>query len=407
MSQTGTISSRVVAAKPWRRGVRVASLQSSTSKETPKASQFLRPHLLDLAPYTPIQPFEILSQKLGRKPEEIVKLDANENPYGPPPEVLQALGSISFPHIYPDPESGKLRKALEDWTGVPKERLLVGCGCDELIDLLMRCILDPGDSIIDCPPTFTMYNFDADVNAANVVTVPRLADFRIDVEGIRQAVNEHRPKAVFLTSPNNPDGSLISEEDLLAVLGLPVLVVLDEAYIEFSDIPSRLGWVERFPNLVVLRTFSKCAALAGVRVGYGSFPEGLIEYVWRAKQPYNVSVVGEVAACAALSNQKYIKSVRDLLVAERGRLMEELLKIDFLEPYPSESNFILCKVKNGLEARQVKAHLENQYGIMIRHYEKKELSGYVRISVGKPEQTDSIVAALKELQSQGGGNGAQ
>jgi histidinol-phosphate aminotransferase len=111
----------------------------------------------------------------------------------------------------------------------------------------------------------------------------------------RRVVAEHKPKIVFLTSPNNPDGSTITEQDLLEVLALPVLVVLDEAYIEFcTDVPSRLDWVQKYNNLVVLRTFSKCAALAGMRVGYGAFPLGMIEYLWRAKQPYNVSVAAEV-----------------------------------------------------------------------------------------------------------------
>lgn len=124
---------------------------------------------------------------------------------------------------------------------------------------------------------------------------------------IIQAIEQHRPKIVFLTSPNNPDGSLIQEAELTAILDQPVLVVLDEAYIEFADEPSRLDWVQKYGNLVVLRTFSKSAGLAGIRVGYGSFPLGMIEYLWRAKQPYNVSVASEVAACAALSNMTYLQ----------------------------------------------------------------------------------------------------
>ena len=125
--------------------------------------------------------------------------------------------------------------------------------------------------------------------------------------GIEKAVSQYSPKIVFLTSPNNPDGSLIKEQDLKAILQMPVLVVLDEAYIEFADEPSRIQWVQQYDNLVVLRTFSKSAALAGIRVGYGSFPLSMINYLWRAKQPYNVSVASEVAACAALSNMTYLQ----------------------------------------------------------------------------------------------------
>ncbi|GJP54493.1 hypothetical protein CLOM_g14017, partial [Closterium sp. NIES-68] len=180
------------------------------------------------------------------------------------------------------------------------------------------CVLEPGEAIVDCPPTFTMYAFDAHVNDARVITVPRRSDFSIDVAGVAAAVEAHHPKLLFLTSPNNPDGSMLSAEDLAALLRLPVLVVLDEAYIEFSDQPSSMRLVQRHANLIVLRTFSKRAGLAGLRVGYGAFPLALVEYLWRAKQPYNVSVAAEVAACAALSNQPYLQTVRDALVRERG-----------------------------------------------------------------------------------------
>lgn len=269
----------------------------------------------------------------------------------------------------------------------------------------MRVVLEPGDAIVDCPPTFTMYAFDADVNAARTVAVPRHPDFSLDVAGIERAVlNEPRAKVLFLTSPNNPDGSLIREEELVRLLKLPVLVVLDEAYIEFADGAgpggngaSRIGWVSRHSNLVVLRTFSKCAALAGLRVGYGAFPLDLADYLWRAKQPYNVSVAAETAACAALTNPGYLDTVRDALVAERARLTEGLRSIGWLEPFPSQANFVLCRVGGGRDAKAVRDALAERSGVFVRHYAKAELSGYVRVSVGKPEHTDAVLAALREL----------
>ncbi|KAF5837939.1 histidinol-phosphate aminotransferase 1, chloroplastic [Dunaliella salina] len=378
------------------RAATASDAETSSSRSGAPSTSFLRPHLLKLAPYTPIEPFEVLSQRFGRKPEDIIKLDANENPYGPPEEVRRALAEMPFPHVYPDPETRRLRGALAAMNDIPMEHLLVGCGADELIDLLMRCVLEPGDAILDCPPTFTMYAFDADVNNARTITIPRLEGFKVDIEGIRQAVAEHKPKAVFLTSPNNPDGSVMSEEEVRAVLELPVLVVLDEAYIEFSSEPSKIKWVQQYDNLVVLRTFSKSAALAGLRVGYGAFPLGMVEYLWRAKQPYNVSVAAEVAGCAALSNVEYMHNVRELLVSERENMMAQLKAIPYLEPYPSHANFILAKVV-GRDAKDVKDKLAKEHGIMVRHYAKKELSGYVRISVGKPEHTSAIINALKAM----------
>ncbi|KAG8660771.1 histidinol-phosphate aminotransferase, chloroplastic isoform X1 [Manihot esculenta] len=357
---------------------------------------FIRPHLRKLSPYQPILPFEVLSAQLGRKPEDIVKLDANENPYGPPPEVFEALGSLKFPYIYPDPQSRQLREALAIDSGLESDYILAGCGADELIDLIMRCTLDPGDKILDCPPTFTMYQFDAAVNGAEVIKVPRKPDFSLNVELIIDAVQQENPKGIFLTSPNNPDGSVISDEDLLKILELPILVVLDEAYIEFSGLESRMKWVKKHDNLIVLRTFSKRAGLAGLRVGYGAFPLSIIEYLWRAKQPYNVSVAAEVAACAALQNPAYLEKVKNALVQERDRLYKLLLEVPFLNPFPSHSNFILCEVISGKDAKKLKDDLASM-GLMIRHYSNKELQGYVRVSVGKPEQTDALMQGLKSI----------
>ncbi|KAL1806811.1 hypothetical protein ACET3Z_029879 [Daucus carota] len=357
---------------------------------------FIRPHLRKLSPYQSILPFEVLSTRLGRKPEDIIKLDANENPYGPPPEVFEALGAMKFPYIYPDPESRRLRAALAEDSGLEDKYILVGCGADELIDLIMRCVLEPGDKIVDCPPTFTMYEFDAAVNGALVIKVPRKSDFSLDVEMIAKVVEQEKPKCIFLTSPNNPDGSVIHDDALLKILDLPILVVLDEAYIEFSGMDSRMQWVKNHENLIILRTFSKRAALAGLRVGYGAFPLSIIEYLWRAKQPYNVSVAAEVSACAALSNPTYLETVKVALLQERERLFSLLEKVPFLNPYPSHSNFILCEVTGGKDAKKLKEDL-SKMGVMIRHYNNKELSGYVRVSVGKPEQTDVLMNCLNTM----------
>uniref|UniRef100_A0A1D1XEU2 histidinol-phosphate transaminase n=1 Tax=Anthurium amnicola TaxID=1678845 RepID=A0A1D1XEU2_9ARAE len=358
---------------------------------------FIRLHLRKLSPYQPILPFEVLSTRLGRKPEDIIKLDANENPYGPPPEVAESLGTLKFPYIYPDPESRRLRAALAEDSGLDADYILAGCGADELIDLIMRCVLDPGDKIVDCPPTFTMYEFDAAVNGALVIKVPRRSDFSLDVPCIVEAVEREKPKCIFLTSPNNPDGSVINDEDLLKILNLPILVVLDEAYIEFSGLKSRMDWVKRHENLIVLRTFSKRAGLAGLRVGYGAFPRSIIQYLWRAKQPYNVSVAAEVSACAALQNPSYLEKVKNSLVHERERLFSLLNGVPFLKPFPSYSNFILCEVTSGKDAKKLKEDLA-QMGMMIRHYNNKELRSYVRVSVGKPEHTDALMECLKRLE---------
>ena len=371
--------------------------------------QLLRPDIVAMEPYTPIVPFEVLSARLGRPPEEIIKLDANENPYGMSPRARAALAALEFPHIYPDPESRALRKSLAEFTGVDAEYLLAGAGADELLDLLMRVFLEPGECILSCPPTFGMYPFDAELNAARCIEVPRKADFSLDMPFIRRAVDEFKPKLLFIASPNNPDGSLVEPAVLDELLSLPLLVILDEAYIEFasllpkvrtaSDLGASLSRIREVPqreNLVVLRTFSKWAGLAGLRIGYGAFPKWLMPILWKSKQPYNVNVAASIAAQASLENVDELKELVDKLKQERTRLMSALKGIPYLKPYPTQSNFILCQV-DGRDASELKSRLVREFGVFIRYFNKPGLRDHIRISVGRPRDTDVLIEALKSL----------
>lgn len=363
------------------------------------AERLLRPDLWTLEPYQPIVPFEVLAERLGRPVADIVKLDANENPYGPPPGALAALAGEAHYHIYPDPDANALRAALSRYTGAPVSCLLAGMGADELIDLVLRALLAPGDVVINCPPTFGMYPFSTAVNGGRTVAVPRGADFSLDPAGIEAAAAaEPRAKVLFLCSPNNPDGSLVDDAKLRRLLALPLLVVLDEAYIDFAEaegIGSRLSWVGQYDNLVVLRTFSKLAGLAGLRVGYGAFPAWLLPHLWKIKQPYNVNVAAAVAAVAALEDKTWLRDKVGRLVAERERLAWELAAFDFLHPYPSRSNFVLFRVA-GRSALELKRALEGE-GVLVRHFDKPGVANCIRISAGRPEDTDRLVAALRAV----------
>jgi histidinol-phosphate aminotransferase len=359
-------------------------------------SDLVRTDIATMEPYTPIYPLDVVAARLGLAPDDIIKLDANENPYGTSPTVQNRLANLSYAHIYPDPESRVLRAALSDYVGVPADLLLAGAGADELIDLTMRLLLQPGDRIINCPPTFGMYPFDAAINGGRSIAVPRRADFSLDLEGIEQAVRQHKPKLIFAASPNNPDGGWLPNADLNRLLALPLVVVLDEAYVEFADAEnSRIQQAARRDNLVVLRTFSKWAGLAGLRVGYGAFPAPLMDHLWKIKQPYNVSVAASTAAIAALEDRTWLDHHVCLILEERKRMMRLLDGIPFLHPYPSRSNFVLCRVV-GRDARQLKLALERA-GILIRYFDKPGLDDHVRISVGRPDQTDALIAALKRL----------
>jgi histidinol-phosphate aminotransferase len=357
---------------------------------------YLRQHIRAMEPYTPILPFEVLSAQLGIPEDQIIKLDANENPYGPIPEVAEALAKLPYAHIYPDPESRKLRQTIATYCGVAFENIIAGAGADELIDLIMRLFLDPQDTILNCPPTFGMYQFDADVNAAKVVSVRRKTNFELDINGIVAAIGEFQPKVIFLASPNNPDGGLLPDDVLNTLLDFPIIVVLDEAYIDFaSSNISRVIDVKKRDNLVVLRTFSKWPGLAGLRVGFGVFPDWIMPHLWKIKQPYNVSVAGSTAATVSLENIDQLDARTNLIISERERLYLLLKTISWLEPLPSQANFILCKVVDR-KAAQIKENLALQ-GILIRYFDKPGLSDYIRISIGKPEHTDRLIGLLLAL----------
>lgn len=365
----------------------------------------IRPNIADMAPYTPIVPFDVLSKRLGIPAEDIIKLDANENPYGPSPSVYRALADEKDYHIYPDPDSTALRQALSEYTGIDATHIIAGQGADELIDLIVRLFVTPGDAVINCPPTFGMYRFDTELNGGNIVDVERKADFSLDTESIVEIANgrsavpspAQNTKILFITSPNNPDGSVLSDACLQQLLQLPLIVVLDEAYIEFAG-GSRADWVLEYENLIVLRTFSKWAGLAGLRVGYGVFPEWIISHLLKIKQPYNVNVAGSAAALASLSDLQQLQQNIEKIIEERERLYLALQNFDFLEPYPSEANFILSRVV-GKDAAGLKLALAER-GILIRYFNTSGLQDHVRISVGKPSQTSVLLDALEAVGSQ-------
>ena len=361
--------------------------------------ELIRPELAAMGGYTPIEPIDILEQQAEGR---IIKLDGNENPYGCSPKVYQALASCPYYHIYPDPEQRELRKALEQYTGLSRQHIICGSGSDELIDLVLRLFLNPGDEVINCPPTFGMYPFSTDVCGGKVVDVPRGEDFSLDMVGIKRALTE-RIKVIFVASPNNPTGNTITEQEIVELVDTGKIVVVDEAYFEFSNV-TMANLVPDYPNLIVLRTFSKWAGLAGLRIGYGIFPSEMVGYLMKIKQPYNVNVAAQAAVLASLADIDYLRDTIRKIVSERDRLFTKLKEFDWLKPYPSQGNFILCSLRYSSEpseesqAKKIWQQLR-QKGIFIRYFDTPRLKNYVRISVGKPEDTDALIEALKEVKN--------
>jgi len=307
--------------------------------------KLLRDDLDELEEYVPVKPLDVLAAEVGVPPERLVKLDANENLYGPHPDVLEAVREATF-HIYPDPGQEALREAIAGFVGVDAENVVAGTGADDLIDILIRLVMPKAVAI--ATPTFGMYRFLAKISRAVPVEVPRRPNFDLDVVALRHAVHEGAGM-VFLTSPNNPTGNPVNMAELEALCSLEALIVVDEAYVEFGG-PSVVPLIARHPNLVVLRTFSKWAALAGLRVGYSVSDPELAGHLMSLKQPYNVNVAADLGARAAIAHWPEISETIAAIVAERDRMAGLVAELGWLKPFPSRANFVLSRSTAAREA---------------------------------------------------------
>jgi len=307
--------------------------------------------------------------------------------------VKEALSKYSYYHIYPDSEQRQLRKALQDYAGVSADQIVAGSGSDELIDFIIRLFINPGDRVINCVPTFGVYHFSTESYGGTAVAVPRDGSFAIDVPAVKKAIREGA-KVVFIASPNNPSGNTTPKSDILALLDSNAIVVIDEAYYEFGG-QTVIPLVDSHDNLIVLRTFSKWAGLAGLRVGYGIFPRKIASHLFRIKPPYNVNAAAQIAALESLRDLDYLQQTIRAIVSERERLSARLAQTAALRPWPSEANFVLCSVRDNLAAG-IYQELKRR-GILVRYFDTPLLRDYLRISVGKPEHTDALLAALSQI----------
>jgi histidinol-phosphate aminotransferase len=354
----------------------------------------IRPDLLQLPGYVPITPSDVLAEQLGIRREDVIKLDGNENPFGPSPKALEAIRNERDYHIYPDPDQRKVREALASYLGVAPECIVCGLGSDDLIDLVLRAVVMPGDGVIDCPPSFGMYPFSTQVAGGRVLSVPRQESFALDLSLIEDATDD--AKLIFVASPNNPTGTRIGRDELERLLRTGLLVVVDEAYIEFAGIEhSFVPLVRDYQNLVVLRTFSKWAGLAGLRAGYSVMAPELASVLMTIKQPYNLNVAAGVAMLAALEDAPLLMERACKIAGLREELSAALTTLGWIMPYPSEANFVLCRL-DGVDALEVKERLASR-GIFARYFDTPLLRNHLRISVGLEEQQRRLIEALREI----------
>jgi len=361
--------------------------------------RFVRPDLAAFAGYSASISPETLKGKIAVPPQDVVKLDANENPYGCSPRVNQALANYSYFNVYPDNGQEMLRQLLAGYVGLGAEHIVAGSGADQLIDLLLRLFGEPGGEVLSCVPTFAMYGFFARLSGCKIVEIPRGEGFAADIAGVKAAIND-RTKLIVLVNPNNPTGMLTPRRDILELVDTGLPVVIDEAYYEFSG-ETVAPLVAKYGNLMVLRTFSKWAGLAGLRVGYGIYPPRIAEYMLRIKPPYSVNAAALVAVAESLKDIDFLMSGVKAVVVERERLLAELGNTGWLKPLPSQANFVLCLVPGG-GAKRLQERLRDK-GILVRYFDKPLLKDYIRISVGKPEHTDAMMKALKEIEEETGG----
>ena len=346
-----------------------------------------------LTPYDAGPSLEALARELGRS--DLVRLSANENPLGPSPRAMAAVArEAGRIHLYPDGGSTALREALARRLGVGADQLVVGNGADELIALIAAAAFEAGDEVVVPEPAFEPYTISATLAGARVVPSP-MAGYETDLADVRRKVTE-RTKAVMLCSPHNPATTIIRRAPLLAFLDAlgvdPPLVVLDEAYSDFCDdpdYPDGVRLLPRYPRLVVLRTFSKIAGLAGLRVGYAAASAETIDRFNRVRAPYNVNRLGQVGALAALEDQEHLDRTRRLVLEERAFLSTELTKRGYVFP-PSQANFLLIRVPDpaALRARLLKA------GILARDGASIGFPNHLRVSIGLPETNATLLSLL-------------
>ncbi|MEK7294347.1 MAG: histidinol-phosphate transaminase [Nitrospirota bacterium] len=348
--------------------------------------------IASLSPYVPGKPIEELQRELGLS--HIVKLASNENPLGPSPKALAVLGDAARTlHRYPDGGAFRLRNALADRWKVSLDQVILGNGSDEIIGMLARAFLSPGDEAVMADNTFVIYRMEVTAAHGVPVVVP-LADGRHDLAAMAKAITP-RTRLLFVCNPNNPTGTMVSAADvdaLMAKVPAHVIVVFDEAYCEYArdpHFPDSLGYVRRECNAIVLRTFSKIYGLAGLRIGYGVTTAEIAGYLNRVRPPFNANSLAQRAALAALGDEEHVAKSRTMNQTEMAGVRAGLVALG-LRPLPSEANFLYFDA--GRDGRALFEALLRE-GVIVRHIEGTNL----RVTIGLPEENRQFLQALKQV----------
>lgn len=351
----------------------------------------------DLVPYEPGKPIEETARELGLQPEDIIKLASNENPLGPSPKAKEAMQvEIERAHLYPDGGGYKLRKALAEKHGVAFENVVLGNGSNEIIELLCHSFLKPGASLIAAEHAFVVYKLMATLFGADYIEVPD-PGFVHDLDAMAAAITPET-RLVFIANPNNPTGTLVGQEEIdRFVEALPdhVVAVFDEAYYEFlPEPPDTIKHLQAGKNVVVMRTFSKAQGLSALRIGYGMAPAPIAGLLNRARQPFNANAIAQAAALASIQDEEHITATVENN-AHGVKFFESAFAERGWEFVPSFANFVLVNVGDGDQVFQSLL----RKGVIVRAMRGYKLPGWVRISIGTPEQNQRCLEELDLLLS--------
>ncbi len=361
--------------------------------KTLNIKSLLRKDIFDYEPYVAVSSAWDMSVAQGVAIEDVNKLDAGENVFGPSDSVSKTLADYKGYQFYPDPEYKELRKAIGLYAGVNISHIAVGSGGDELIDLVTRLVLDPGDSGINCPPTFSSYALSTVLNRGKVINIARSENYDLDLPQIISCI-DGKTKIIFICNPNNPTGNMTTNEEVECLLKTGKLVLVDEAYYEFGNYSS-LPLMKKYPNLIILRSFSKWAGIAGLRLGYCIMSPYLVSQFMKIKPPYNVSIAASIAGIASLKDDIYRDRIVEVICKERFKLYTSLTRIRRIQVYPSQGNFIFVKLDQD-DFTSIR-NTFTQSGMAVRYYDSPLTGKAIRITIGRPEQNNRVLNIMNTL----------
>jgi histidinol-phosphate aminotransferase len=355
----------------------------------------------ELDPYVPGRSNADLARIYGLDPAEIIRMGSNENPLGPSPKAIEELKkNLCLINTYPESNIDDLKGKIASYVGVTPEKVVVGGdGADEILDVLAKTLIEPGDEYIIHPPSYMYYEYTFNLyGAVPVYARWDIEENSLDVDSVLEAISP-RTKVIFLCTPNNPTGGLIDKKDIITILeSTDALVVVDEAYWEFSEV-NNLELLDDYQNLFILRTFSKVMGLAGMRIGYGIGHQELIEYMHRVKPVFSLIKLSYIAASATLDDPNYIEKSTQLSIESREFLYEEMSKIPSIRVFESYSNYLLVDLhETGMSSKEISEELMKN-GIIVRDcYSFRGLDEYwIRVSVSTLEGDKKFIKTLKNI----------